>query len=213
MRILYILTQDLSSPSGIGRYFPLAKELAKLGNDIYLLALHPDFTHLGNKRQIQSGVNIHYVAPMHVKKSGNIKSYYSTTRLVYQSALATFQLTRSAWKIPADIVHIAKAHPMNGIAGLLKGIQKNQLYVDCDDDEAGSGVFKNQYQRKLISWFKKEIPLKADYVTTNTHYTENRLVNFGIEPNRIIYLSSGVDMDRFHPPDPIVIQDLRIALV
>ena len=31
MRILFLLTQDLESPSGLGRYLPLAKELGKLG--------------------------------------------------------------------------------------------------------------------------------------------------------------------------------------
>ena len=31
MRIIFLLTQDLESPSGLGRYWPLAKELARLG--------------------------------------------------------------------------------------------------------------------------------------------------------------------------------------
>jgi len=34
MRILFLLTQDLESPSGLGRYLPLAKELGKLGNTV-----------------------------------------------------------------------------------------------------------------------------------------------------------------------------------
>ena len=212
MRILFLLTQDLSSPSGLGRYFPLAKELAKLGNELFILALHPDFEHLNKHRQNISGVDVNYVAPMHVKKSRNVKTYYSPIRLIHQSALATYKLTQASWKIPVDIIHIGKPHPMNGIAGLVKGIQNNQVYVDCDDDEAGSGVFKSEFQHNIISWFEKTIPQKADFVTTNTHYTENRLVNFGVDPNRIIYLSSGVDMDRFHPPDPKIIKDLRGSL-
>jgi glycosyltransferase involved in cell wall biosynthesis len=210
MRILFVLTQDISSPSGIGRYFPLAKELAKLGNELFVLALHPDFRHQITKRHTLAGVNIKYVAAMHVKKVGNVKSYYSPLRLIYQSTLATIKLTQNAWKIPVDIVHIGKPHPMNGIAGLVKGIQKNQVYVDCDDDEAGSGVFRSDLQRKIIDKFEKTIPRYTNYVTTNTHYTENRLIENGIDPKRIIYLSSGVDMDRFRTPDPSIIQDLRV---
>ncbi len=210
MRILFILTQDISSPSGVGRYFPLAKELVKLGHNVFLIALHPDFTRLRTKQQFLSGVDVRYVAPMHVKKSGNIKSYYSPLRLIYQATLATYYLAVSAWKIPVDIVHIAKPHPMNGIAGLLKRIQKNQVYVDCDDDEAGSGVFKKNFQRNIVSWFEKSIPQKADFITTNTHYTEKRLISHGIDPTRITYLSSGVDMDRFQQPDLSTLQALRL---
>jgi glycosyltransferase involved in cell wall biosynthesis len=210
MRILFILTQDLSSPGGLGRYFPIAKEMVKLGNEIFILALHPDFYNLEKKHEIISGVNVQYIAPMHVKKAGNIKSYYPPIKLIYLAVLATIKLIQASWKIPVDIVHIGKPHPMNGIAGLVKGWQKNQVYVDCDDDEESSGVFKFPIQRKIVSWFEKEIPLRADFITTNTHYTKNRLQNLGINPNRIIFLSSGVDMDRFHPPDPSTIQNLRI---
>jgi glycosyltransferase involved in cell wall biosynthesis len=209
MKILFLLTQDLSSPSGIGRYFPLAKELAKLGNDISILALHPNYYRLGKKQDNNSGVHVRYVAPMHVKKDGSLKSYYSPLRLIYQAILATKNLAWASWKIPVDIVHIGKPHPMNGIAGLLKGLQKNQVYVDCDDDEAGSGVFKKNYQRKIVEWFEKVVPQKADFITTNTYYTKNRLQSFNIDPNRIFYLSSGVDMDRFNPPDPFMIKDLH----
>ena len=33
-KIMFLLTQDLQSPSGIGRYFPLCKDLARQGYDV-----------------------------------------------------------------------------------------------------------------------------------------------------------------------------------
>ena len=46
MRILFILTQDLDSPSGLGRYRPMAEVLIQSGHQVRILALHPDFQNL-----------------------------------------------------------------------------------------------------------------------------------------------------------------------
>ena len=40
MKIAFVLTQSLDSPSGIGRYGPIARVLARGGYDIELIALH-----------------------------------------------------------------------------------------------------------------------------------------------------------------------------
>ena len=39
MKITFLLTQSLEDPSGLGRYFPLAKELARPGNEVNILAI------------------------------------------------------------------------------------------------------------------------------------------------------------------------------
>ncbi len=43
MRILFLLTQDLDSPSGAGRYQPMAKYLTKLGHQVTIAALHSNY--------------------------------------------------------------------------------------------------------------------------------------------------------------------------
>ncbi len=65
-RIVFVLTQSLDSPSGLGRYGPLARELAQRGHEIELLALHPDWTSLSNPKYTDNGVKVHYVSQMHV---------------------------------------------------------------------------------------------------------------------------------------------------
>lgn len=75
MKILFLLTQDLESPSGLGRYWPLARELAVLGHQICILALHADFDNLKTKKLVKDNVAIHYVGQMHVKKRNSNKEY------------------------------------------------------------------------------------------------------------------------------------------
>ena len=79
--ILFLLTQDLESPSGLGRYRPMAKELAKRGFRVRILALHPDYENLEQKAQMVDGVELHYVSQMHVKKQGSKTSYFPLWKL------------------------------------------------------------------------------------------------------------------------------------
>lgn len=211
MKISYLLTQDLGSPSGLGRYFPLAKELARLGHQVTIHALHPEFLSLSHNNLEINGVRVHYVAPMHVLKKGNTKSYYSSSQLIRIAMQATQQLWKAAQADPASILHIAKPHPMNSLAGLFAA-RGRQLYLDCDDYEAGSGVFQSPWQKKVVGYFENTIPTRVDYLTTNTSFNQQRLISLGIAPDRIFYLSNGVDPERFLQVDPEVISELRQGL-
>ncbi len=102
-----------------------------------------------------AGVEVYYVAPMHVRKKGNLKTYYSQIELFFLMFHATFALMIGALRWPADIIHIGKPHPMNGIAGVIAHIfQRNQLFVDCDDFEAGTNRYNGEWQRKVIQFFE-----------------------------------------------------------
>ena len=52
MRIHFLLTQDLESPSGLGRYFPMARELVRLGHQVTISALHSDYANLKHKDEV-----------------------------------------------------------------------------------------------------------------------------------------------------------------
>ena len=97
MKITFLLTQSLESPGGNGRFFPLAKALVRAGHHVTIIALHHDFANAPVRTFTQDGVNVHYVAQMHVHKQGNHKSYYSPARLLWVTAVATWQLTWAAW--------------------------------------------------------------------------------------------------------------------
>jgi glycosyltransferase involved in cell wall biosynthesis len=213
MRILFLLTQDLESPSGLGRYLPLAKELGKLGNTVNIAALHSNYDSLDQTHFEINGVQVDYVAPMHVKKSSDQKSFYSNPELLAVASRATWELSRSALNTQADVIHIAKPHPMNSIAGLLtRFLQNRTLYLDCDDYEAGSGNFQNKWQQKGVTFFEKQVPKRVTLVTTNTMFMKENLIQWGVLPERIVYLPNGVDRERFSPPAPAEVEILRKKL-
>ncbi len=213
MRLTFLLTQDLDSPSGLGRYWPLARELARLGHRVTVAGLHPDLPSLPAARFSREGVDICYVAPMHVQKTGNIKRYYSSRELLSITARAAWQLTKSALTVPSDIFHVGKPHPMNGLAGWISSrLQRQTLFVDCDDDEAGSGRFSSGWQQQSVAFFERQIPRQARYVTTNTQYMRQRLIEFGVSVERIVYLPNGVDRQRTLDPPLEQVEALRQEL-
>jgi glycosyltransferase involved in cell wall biosynthesis len=213
MKILYLLTQDLESPSGLGRYWPLAREMAHLGNDVTVAALHSNYGELTYKRFKRDGVNIWYVAPMHVRKQGSIKKYYSTPRLLWIAARATWGLSRAALSLSADIIHICKPHPMNGVAGIIgRYFRGRQIYLDCDDYETQSNRFGAGWQKIGVSIFERWLPHHVHIITTHSEFLLSRLRADGIPPERIFYVPNGVDRQRFVPPDPQDVVVLRKKL-
>lgn len=199
MKITYLLTQNLESPYGVGRCWPLARELTRLGHQIRILALHPDLDSVQQQELIVDGVQIQYVAPMHVIKKGNIKDYYPTHKLFGITVLATIKLTRAALRNPTDILHICKPHPMNSIAGLIAGrVKSHILFLDCDDYEAGSGNFSAGWQRLIVKQFERQVPKLVNTVTTNTHFMYQNLLDWGVSRDHLVFLPNGVDQDRFN---------------
>ncbi|MEJ2707861.1 MAG: glycosyltransferase family 4 protein [Anaerolineales bacterium] len=213
MRILFLLTQDLESPGGLGRYFPLARWLAKGGHQVSIAALHGDYQNLARTRFEQDGVQVWYVGQMHVLKRGSGKQYYPAGRLLAVSARATWNLSRAALQSPADIVHIGKPHPMNGTAGLLaKYLRGRTVFLDCDDYEAGTTHFTGSWQKWGVSLFENNLPKWVDHVTTHTHFVQNRMTAAGIPAECISYIPNGVDPVRFQGVDRQAAARLRDEL-
>jgi glycosyltransferase involved in cell wall biosynthesis len=194
----FILTQDLSSPSGLGRYLPWAQELTRLGHHVRILATHSNYKALPQKKLWVDDVEVVYVSQMHVMKGGAKKFYFSPLRLIWVALESTLKLSLAALKYPSDVIIVGKPHPMNGIAGILGSKRwRCLLVVDVDDDEENSGNFKYKWQQKVIGSFQRLLPGWADLVTTNTHYMRQKIQRFGVSPSRIYYLPNGVDPARF----------------
>ncbi len=210
MRILFLLTQDLESPSGLGRYWPMARELAQRGHSVQVSALHSNYQQLSPRRFMREGVLVDYVAPMHVRKQGNQKMYYSAPALLAVSARATLALAWRAVTASADVIHIGKPHPMNSLAGLAgRLLRGRRIFLDCDDDEAGVGHFSAGWQRETVAWFENRMPYAVELITTNTHFTRQRLLQSGVPAHKIEYISNGVERQRFPLPDPAQLEALR----
>jgi len=198
MKITYLLTQSLDSPSGLGRYWPLGRELVKLGNEIEIVALHPNFDDLDQQQYISDGVQVKYVSQMHVRKSGSQKSYFSATKLVGIVTRATWKMMCEVYKSNSQIIHIGKPHPMNSISGLAgKYLNRSDLLLDCDDYESASGHFQKRWQQEGVSFFERKMPKTVKAVTTNTFFMRDKLISWGIPDAKIFYLPNGVDRERF----------------
>lgn len=213
MKILFLLTQDLESPTGVGRYQPLAKYLAQLGHQVTIAALHADFSNLAKRSFFVDKVQVHYIAQMQVLKQNDHKIYFPIYKLIYHVIKATIELTRVALSTPADIIHVGKPHPMNSIAGLLaRRFKKASLFLDYDDYEAASGHFKNQWQKKIVQLFEDWVPQRVDQVTTINEFLKKRLLQHSIPEKKITLLPNGVDPERFLPGHLEDIENLRRLL-
>lgn len=211
--ILFLLSQDLESPSGLGRYWPLAKELARLGHRVQIAALHSNYSALKQKEFEKNGVKILYVSQMHVQKNSQGKKYFPSWRLLQVAIMATLKLSRTALSTPADLIFVGKPHPMNGIAGsLTKILKRKRLVVDCDDYEAASSTFKYAWQKRGVVFFENRLPLYADCVTSNTHFTLDRLSGLGVPKDLLVYLPNGVDRDRFRAERQNAAEQIRAPL-
>lgn len=198
MRFLFLVTQDLESPSCLGRFFPLARHLASLGHEVRLAALHADYSPARANRFIREGVEVLYVSQMHVRKRDDTKTYFSTADLILNSLKATLALTRVALASNADILYVCKPHPMNSLAALAaKIIRRKTIFLDYDDFEAGSGHFQGAWQRSVVTFFEDHVPKWVDHITTHTTFLQGRLRALGIPPQKITYLPTGVDEVRF----------------
>ncbi|MBC7227763.1 MAG: glycosyltransferase family 4 protein [Thermoflexales bacterium] len=213
MNILFLLTQDLESPTGVGRFFPLARELVRLGHNVNIVALHGNYRALETRQFAKEGVNVFYVGQMHVLKTQTRKRYFPAPLLLAISAKATTHLTKAALQIPADVVHIAKPHPMNSIAGLIvKQIKGCKLVLDCSDYEAATNYFSANWQRWVVAFFEDRMPQLVDCVTTHSSFLRNRLLKLGLPPGKIVYLPNGVDYERFGDIDQQQLAVLRSSL-
>jgi len=213
MNILFLLTQDLESPTGAGRFFPLARELVRLGHSVSIAALHSNYRSLKNRCFLREGVRILYVGQMHVLKTGYEKKYFPAPLLLIVSAHATISLIKAALSVPAEIVHIAKPHPMNSIAGLTaKYVKGCRLVLDCSDYEAATNRFDAEWQRRIVAFFEDHVPHLVDCITTHATFLRNRLLSLGISQEKIVYLPNGADYERFSQIDERELANLRAAL-
>jgi glycosyltransferase involved in cell wall biosynthesis len=213
LKITFLMTQSLDSPTGVGRISPLARQLARSGHEVEIYALHPNFSSLQSTDFNYENIHVSYVAPMHVMKGRNTKSYYRTDQLILNVILSTVQLTRAALTTDAEIIHICKPHPMNSVAGLAARVfKKKTVFVDCDDYEAGSGNFSHTWQKWMVIFFEKYVPRSVHAVTTNTHFMRELLISWHIHPERIHYLPNGVEPTRFAQPNNEDILSLKERL-
>ena len=196
MKLLFVLSQSLDSPSGLGRFGPLARELARLGHDVELLALHYAWAGLAAKSFVEEGVHVRYVGQMHVMKEGPRKRYFGPGRLLAVSLSSAVRLARAVSRSTADVIQLCKPQPINALAVRL-GRRGRPVFCDCDDYEAQTNVFGGEWQRLVVRHFEDGVVGYARGLTTNTKFTFNRYRQLGFPSERIVYVPNGVERARF----------------
>ncbi|HEX2980686.1 MAG TPA: glycosyltransferase, partial [Anaerolineaceae bacterium] len=198
MRITLLLTQSLESPGGGGRFFPMAKALARAGHTVTILALHHDFQSLTEKTSSIDGVTVRYMAQMHVRKVGDQKYYYGTLKLIWISFIATLALSWAALTTPCDVIQVCKSQPFNAIAAWIAHILKRvPVYIDIDDYETLNNRYSHPWQQKVVAWFEKWMPSFAEHITVSNSVLEKVVMSFGYPAERITVVPHGFDPTRF----------------
>jgi glycosyltransferase involved in cell wall biosynthesis len=215
MRITFLATSSLDYPSPRGRWLPLARELVAQGHQARLALLHHAYDRLAvdRRRQKYGGVQVEYVAQMHVYGPVGQRRYFGPAALLRVSLLAAIELARVAVRLGGDAIHVCKPQPINGLAGLLAARALGRpLYVDCDDYEAGGNRFGAAWQQRLVRFWEDHLPRQATGVTVNTRFLQRRCESLGVPAARVTYVPYGIAAARLGPPEPRLVAGLRAAL-
>jgi glycosyltransferase involved in cell wall biosynthesis len=213
VRISYLLTASLERPYGLGRCFPLARQVAAAGHEVHIIALHHDWSSATTRSWAQDGVTVHYVGQMHVRKAGGETVYFGPVRLLWLVLKGALAMTRRALTVPADLYHIGKPHPQNSLAGLWAGRRRGRpVFLDCDDYEAMANRFGGRWQRRGLAWLEDTMPRRVQGVTVNTRFLARRCAAQGVPESRILHLPNGVDRRRFAALSPSEVDDWRDKL-
>lgn len=198
VRILFLLTQSLESPGGGGRFWPIAKALTKRGYQVTIAALHHNYVELEQRRFCHEGIEVWYVAQMHVRKVGNAKMYFSPWKLLWYTFWATVRLTWAVLRTPCDVVQVCKTQPMNGLAAWVAHIVKRvPVFLDSDDYEAVNNRFGGRYQQRIVAWFEDWMPSFATGIIANSRFILERFASLGFPRERMALVPNGVDEARF----------------
>lgn len=176
MRIVFLITVGIERPSGT-RYMSIARQLVRQGHSVRILALHPDLEHCEQIRYIQDGVEIWYVGQMHARKSAHKPSRFSPLELLQVLIRSTLGMIWGIICSPADIYHLGKPQPINGLAALIGVmlLRGKRFYIDCDDDEILSNRFTAAWQRAVFGSWQWLLPRLALGATVNTEFLAARM--------------------------------------
>lgn len=213
MRIAFLCTSSLGDASPRGRWLPVAQAFAHAGHEPHLLMLHPTWDRLVSRQLIADRVAAQYVGQMHVYGYPGARRYYGPAQLLLVSLRAALALAAHAIRLRPAIIQIAKAQPINGLAGLLAArVLRCPAYVDCDDYEAGANRFGAAWQRIMVEWWEDRLPRIAAGVTVNTRFLEQRNLGLGVPASRMRYVPNGVSDQHFVRSPAAHLQALKAAL-
>jgi glycosyltransferase involved in cell wall biosynthesis len=210
MKVVLIIPMGVERPSG-RRYFHIARELVRRGHTVRILALHPDLANCPRRRFAQDGVEIWYVGQMHARKSDSVPTRFTPFELLLVLLRSTIGMLWGIICSPADIYHLGKPQPVNGLAALLGVVllRGRRFYLDCDDDEVGSNRLSAGWQRAVFGFWQWLLPRLAAGVTVNTRFLAERMRRSGA--SRVVYVPNGTSTEHIAHAAP-ALNALRASL-
>ena len=177
MRIAFAMTVSLESPYGVGRALPWARELARRGHDVHIVALHHDLRPDTPRHFTLDGVHIHYAGQMHVRKVDDTTFYFSLLKLARILMTATAGLTWNLLAVRPDVIHVGKPHPQNSAAGWIvaRFLHRTTLLLDYDDLEAESNRTSGAWQMRMLAMLERCVPRLVDGVSVHSTFLAARL--------------------------------------
>lgn len=210
MTIVLLITMGIDRPSGT-RYFSLARQWTLRGHRVRILALHPDLRRCPRRRFVQDGVEVWYVGQMYSRKSDSVPQRFGPLELLRVLIASTAGMVWGTLCSPADVYHLGKPQPVNGLAAVLAlHLRGRRFWVDCDDDEVGANRFGAAWQSRVFAFWQALLPRLASGVTVNTRFLQHRLA--AADARGPAYVPNGVDRQRFRRPEEPVLRALRGAL-
>jgi len=195
MRILYT-TQFPWEAATTSRLFNFAKEMCRMGEEATLLVTKEEGW-AGREHQVVVGeedteVDIRYWPKLHEPLS---------LRLLSSVSWIYF-----AWKLirESDIIHLAKTIPTSTISVYLaKILEDKPLVVELDDWDSIGGFAsksKDPLMGKLtLTALEEWIPRHSDMVSVTSSVLYERILDMGIDEERVIHLPIGVNTEEFCP--------------
>lgn len=111
---------------------------------------------------------------------------------VFSTALKALLLTY-------DVVHVLKPSPLTCLGYLAKIRNKTPLVQDIDDLDHAVMIAEKHSRIRIwfVKQFERTFPKLADHIVTCSSYLKRIYENFGIEKDKITWISSGVNTSEF----------------
>ncbi len=195
MKIFYA-TQFPLEAATTTRLLNLAKELVRQGEEATLLVTGED-AWAGRKHEV-----------LHSKEAEGVAIAYwprLSQSLLLRTPLSISWL-HSAWKHirKSDIVHLAKTIPTSTISvHLARSIEGKPLVVELDDwDSIGGFGSKSKdplFAKLVLTALEEWIPRHSDLVIVVSKTLYERVLDMGVEKERVLYLPIAVNIRQFSP--------------
>lgn len=193
LKILMLMDITKDAGSWVGRYWPMANYLAKLGHKIVVIMPVQD-----QDMQVEYSNDSNIIIknggrPYFGKRGGSIINY-STLTLIAISFKNLCLYLKYFLETKADVIIVCKPLPVSSTIGLFSKIFfRKKVIIDCDDYELHTNKFTSKIQAKIIQLFEYLSPKIADATIVHNSYLRDKCIASGVKRNKLHYVPNGVD--------------------